>query len=58
MGNLKRLDMAPLAKGSSKKVISKNIAELENSDTKAAESRTHEQNIAIALQKAGKSYKK
>lgn len=44
----------PLKSGSSQKVISANIRELENSKTKAGKKRTHKQNIAIALQKAGK----
>lgn len=48
----------PLKSGSSKKVISQNIRELEHSQTKAGKKRTHKQNIAIALQKAGKSKKK
>lgn len=44
----------PLRKGSSKKVISKNISELSNSKTKAGKSRTHAQNVAIALNMANK----
>lgn len=39
----------PLKKGNSKKVISENIAELENGGKK------HKQAIAIAMDKAGKS---
>ena len=48
----------PLKKGKSQKVISENIRELEHSQTKAGKKRTHKQNIAIALQKAGKSRRK
>jgi len=47
----------PLKKGSSKKIISENIRELENSKTKAGKKRTHKQNIAIALSEAGVSNK-
>jgi hypothetical protein len=47
----------PLKNGSSQKTISYNIRELENSKTKAGKQRTHAQNIAIALGKAGKSNK-
>ncbi len=45
----------PLKKGSSQKVISENIKELENSKTKAGLKRTHAQNIAIAESEARKS---
>ena len=48
----------PLKKGRSRKVISHNISELEHSRTKAGKSRTHKQNVAIALKKAGKSRKR
>jgi len=44
----------PLKKGSSKKVISENIRELEH----AGKGRSHKQNIAIALSEARKSKKK
>jgi len=40
----------PLKKGSSQKVISANIRELEH----AGKGRSHAQNIAIAMRKAGK----
>jgi ribosomal protein L32 len=45
----------PLLKGTSKKTISKNISELENSKTKRGKARSHKQNIAIALAEARKS---
>lgn len=48
----------PLKKGSSQKVISENIRELENSQTEAGTKRTHKQNVAIALKEADKSRKK
>ena len=48
----------PLRKGSSRKTISHNISELEHSQTKAGKKRSHKQNVAIALKKAGKSRKK
>lgn len=48
----------PLKKGSSQKTISTNIGELERSKTKAGKKRTRKQNIAIALDLAGKSRKK
>lgn len=48
----------PLKRGSSQKTISTNIRELEHSQTKAGKKRTHKQNVAIALKKAGKSRKK
>lgn len=48
----------PLKKGYSKKTISYNIRELENSKTVAGKKRSHKQNIAIALNVAGKSKKK
>jgi len=48
----------PLKKGSSQKTISTNISELERSKTKAGKKRTRKQNIAIALELAGKSRKK
>jgi len=47
----------PLEKGKGKKTISKNIEELENSTTKAGKGRSHEQNIAIAMEEARKSGK-
>lgn len=50
--------MSPLRKGKSRKAISANIRELEHSQTKAGKQRTHKQNIAIALKKAGKSRSK
>jgi hypothetical protein len=43
----------PLKTGRSRAVVSANIRELEHSRTKAGRQRTHKQNIAIALQKAG-----
>ena len=48
----------PLKKGSSQKIISANISELERSKTKAGKKRTRKQNIRIALELAGKSKKK
>lgn len=48
----------PLKKGSSKKVISANIRELEHSKTKAGLKRTHKQNVAIAMSTARKSKKR
>lgn len=45
----------PLKRGSSQKVISQNIRELEHSQTKAGQQRTHKQNVAIALSEARKS---
>ena len=45
----------PLKKGRSQKVISSNIKELEHSTTAAGRKRTHKQNVAIAMKKAGKS---
>ena len=45
----------PLKKGRSRKTISANIRELEHSRTKAGRKRTHKQNVAIALKKAGRS---
>jgi hypothetical protein len=48
----------PLKSGSSNKVVSENISELEKSQTPAGKSRTHKQNIAIAMDKAGKSKSK
>jgi hypothetical protein len=50
--------MMPLKKGRSRKTISSNIRELERSKTKAGRKRTHKQNVAIALSKAGKSRRK
>lgn len=47
----------PLKKGSSQKTISANIKELSNSKTSAGLKRTHEQNVAIALQQADKAKK-
>lgn len=44
----------PLKSGSSQKVISQNIRELEHSQTKAVKGRTHKQNIAIAMRIARK----
>jgi hypothetical protein len=43
----------PLKPGKSRKVISENIQELSHSQTKAGKSRTHAQNVAAALKKAG-----
>lgn len=43
----------PLKRGRSQKVIGSNIHELEHSKTKAGQKRTHAQNVAIALKKAG-----
>jgi hypothetical protein len=48
----------PLKKGSSRKTISSNIRELEHSQTKAGKSRSHRQNVAIAMKAAGKSKRK
>lgn len=48
----------PLKKGSSQKVISENIRELESSKTEAGQKRTLKQNVAIALKEADKSRKK
>ncbi len=48
----------PLKTGSSQKTISSNISELSKSRTKAGKGRTRKQNIAIALEMAGKSRKK
>ena len=48
----------PLRPGKSKKTVSANISELERSKTKVGKSRTHKQNVAIALSKAGKKRKK
>lgn len=45
----------PLKRGSSQKVISSNIRELERSTTKAGQQRSHKQNVAIALSQARKS---
>lgn len=45
----------PLKSGKSRKAISANIRELEHSETKAGKKRTHKQNVAIAMKKAGKS---
>lgn len=45
----------PLLKGASKATISKNISELEHSQTKRGKARSHKQNIAIALSVARKS---
>lgn len=45
----------PLHKGTSQKTISTNISELEHSQTKAGKGRSHEQNVAIALDTARKS---
>ena len=42
----------PLKKGKSQATISKNISELESSQTAAGKKRTHAQNIAIALSEA------
>jgi len=47
--------MSPLKRGASQKVISSNIRELEHSRTTAGQSRTHKQNVAIALKEARKS---
>lgn len=44
----------PLKKGSSQKTISANIRELAHT----GKGRSHAQNVAIAMQKAGKSPKK
>lgn len=44
----------PLTSGKSRKVVSQNIRELSRAQTKAGKKRTHKQNVAIALQKAGK----
>lgn len=43
----------PLKKGSSRATIAANIHELSHSQTKAGKQRTHKQNVAIALHKAG-----
>lgn len=43
----------PLLKGRSRAVIAANIHELSHSQTKAGRSRTHAQNVAIALKQAG-----
>lgn len=51
-------EIVPLRKGSSQKVISENIKELENSKTKAGKGRTQQQNIAIAESEARKSKSK
>lgn len=48
----------PLEKGKSRKVVERNIHELEHSGTAAAAKRTHKQNVAIALNEAGISKKK
>lgn len=48
----------PLTRGTSQAVISKNIRELENSQTKAGLGRSHKQNIAIALSEARRSHAK
>lgn len=45
----------PLKRGRSQKTISHNIGELERSKTAAGQKRTHKQNVAIAMKKAGKS---
>ena len=45
----------PLKSGKDQKTISDNISELEHSQTKAGQSRTHKQNVAIALEKARES---
>jgi len=45
----------PLKRGHSQNVIRQNIRELEHSRTKAGQSRTHAQNVAIALEQARKS---
>src|SRR5512135_2279248 len=45
----------PLTPGKSQATISKNISELEHSQTSAGKKRTHKQNIAIALSTARKS---
>jgi hypothetical protein len=45
----------PLKKGKSRKTISRNIRELEHSQTKAGKGRTHAQNVAIAYKTARES---
>jgi hypothetical protein len=45
----------PLKRGSSQKVISQNIRELEHSRTKAGRGRSHAANVAIAMKMARKS---
>jgi len=42
----------PLKPGKSQQTISENISELEHSQTAAGKSRTHKQNIAIAMENA------
>lgn len=44
----------PLKHGSSQKIISENISELEHSKSKAGKKRSHLQNVAIALAEARK----
>lgn len=48
----------PLKRGSSRKTISRNIRELEHSNTKRGRARSHKQNVAIALSMARKSRRK
>lgn len=48
----------PLKRGSSQKVVSANIRELEHSRTTAGRARSHKQNVAIAMSMARKSKKR
>jgi hypothetical protein len=46
--------MSPLKRGTSQTTINANIRELDSSRPKAGQSRTHKQNVAIALDQARK----